>query len=911
MLHASRSDGLQGLDRRVDVDDALVPFEQFVKTDTLPANITDIIPGLQVTGLLADMKHFNPMAQGGKESVFLKLTSALRQLGMDKTAPLATALEPQKANFGTALLLGVLTPFAPDLPIVLKPVAAEFAKLSTHRQQQVLQAMRLVWATLDSDLLESKDPALRPYVEALRLAAQVQLDALLAQKSTDDLGPSHTAWEDSMVLRTVELLEHDVGMAAQLLQHAAKLIDAAQKEGTWKGRSYANGFNVASALLENVSRSAGGPTTFAAMVLTARLCSDPSQRSFLYPAPVDVAQMHDHFLLFRGMEDARRGARAVLAELKRRLGETPPETLIFVFHAWAEKLPRWHQAIVLDEASSNDDWKAGIGRELAVGFGLRHKDTQALNHLRRLVANSKLNPLLRAQFSALLCEATGDQPEANDLRRCMSASIHLLDKELPASGAVWEKLLPAFNRSPKTQGWNDLAKAFRQSWLHRARFQKLGNLPAWQRFNLTQATALHALETFARSAHEPDLVAFADNYRIAYRSLASARLILARHRCAGELQQVMAFANGIAGMQDDTSGVAFRRDDAAIFDWLNQALPDAAKCALARVQIAQVRDSRWQPPEVSRDQRLLHEAKQWLLMKSKVLSPTVWKHAEDILLESLPAAQALTPSLLKTQTIEQEWRAALPANGVAFQRARMIRRPLTMAIAALASGDDQPWQRSLVWLTNHLLASKNAAGLRKDLSYRTAAICVSSLRQNGIKDKWVPRVLTDVITLKPENSPLSEVEEVFQTRLGYHVICGDLQTEVEKALGPLWLLYGLNVAALDDETSGLDLLLNALRDPLASKVLCQADDLSYQGKMPAHWSDAVLREHTLKLMLEHPGNPAVLLSILNAWAGIKDTRPLLDAVRVVRPLLDPFRNARAISYIANAEREAMVLHPKK
>lgn len=911
VLHASRSDDLKGLDRQVHVDDSLLPFEQFVRTGALPANIIDLIPGLQVTGLLADMERFNPIAQGETESVFLKLTSALRQLGLAKTAPLATALEPQKANFGTALLLGVLTPFAPDMLIVLKPAAVQFAKRPVHRQQQVLQAMRSVWAGLDSNLLESQDAELRPYVEALHLAAQSQLDALLAQKSTESLGPSHTAWEDSMVIKTVSLLEYDVGMAAQLLHHAAQLIDAAQREGTWKGRSYANGFNVQSALLESVCRRAGGPTIFSAIALAARLCSDPSQKSFLYPSPVDVTDLHEHFLLFRGMEDARRGVRAVFAEIKRRLAGAPSETLIFVFHAWAEKLPRWHQAIVLDEARSNGDSKAGIGRELIVGFTLRHKDVHALNRLRELVANAKLNALLRAQFSALLCEVTGDQPEADDLRHCMIASIHLLDKELPSSGAVWEKLLPAFNRSPKTAMWNDLAKVFRQSWLHRARFQKLGNLPAWQRFNLTQATALHALETFARSAYEPDLVAFADHYRIAYRSLTSARLILARHRCAGELQEVMAFTNGIAGTQDDTSGVSFRKDDAAIFDWLNETLPDASKCALARAQVAQVRDSRWQPPAVSRDQRLRQEAEQWLLREADVLSPTIRKHVEDILLESLSAAQLLAPSLLKTKAIEQEWRSALPANGGAFQRVRMIRRPLALAIAALAKGDDQPWQQSLVWLKHHLLGSQEAAGLRKDLSYCTAAICVSSLRQRGIKDQWVLRVLNDVIALKPESAPISEVEEVFQTRLGYHVIRGDLQSEVTNVPGPLWLVYVLNVAALDNQNSGLHLLLNALRDPLASNVLRQADDLSYHGKMPAHWSDALLREHTLTLMLEHPGNSAVLLSILNAWAGIKDTRPLLDAVRVVRPLLEPSRNAKAISYIASAEREAVLLHPQK
>lgn len=899
MLHASRSVGLLGLDRQIPMDEALLPLEQFIKKNTLPAKSTDLLPAMQVTGLLADMKHFNPLEKGEGDSVFQKLADALRQRGGDYSAPLVTALEPKKSSFGAALLLGVLTPFAPDLVLTLEPSAVDFAKLSPQRQAAVLRAMKLVWPNVEAQVRQQ--PSLKPYLAGLRLAAQAQLDAFLAQS---DLGTSHTAWEDKTVDTCVELLAFDVGMAAQVLQHAATLIESAQKEGSWKGRSYVNGFNVASALLESVCKKA---SSLQALALCARLCSPAQQKTFLYPSPTDATALRGFFLQAQGLADPRGATQALLTEIKQVMGKEKPETLLFVFHAFGAHLSRWHEAIVRDEAaklaSGNGPLKQ-VALELAAGLGLRKKGPLSLAHVRSRIVDLKINPLLSVQFAALLCDSIGTL-EAGDMRLCMDAVLPLLEHEWPASGAIWEKLLPAFNRCPKDDLWNTQAARFRQAWLHRARFQKLGNLPAWQRFNVNSATALHLLETFCRSGHEGDLVTFADNYRIAYRSLSSARLILARYRCANELKQVMAYASGVAGTMDDTSGIAFRNDDLAIFDWINAAISDPAMRTLTRMQVAQVRDSRWQPPTIQRDQRLASEAKR-LLAEGTVLKPVALKHVQDVMMESLDAARVLAPGLLKATPMESLWQSALPANGAAFQRAQMLRRPLTLALAALANGDEQPWQRSLVWLKNQLVISSDSQGLLKDLSYRVAAVTMMHLRDHGPMDVWIKRALDDVIELKPASAPVSLVEEVFLVRLGHDCLTNPTLSREGNgdALGSSWLLYALTQTALVKETGGVELLLRALRIPLASQVLSRADDLSYQGRMAVAWTDAALRERTVELLEANPGHPAMLLSILNAWASEKDRAPLLTSVRNLKPKLDPIRDAKALLYIASVEREA-------
>ena len=874
--------------------DALLPFEQFVKTGMLPSRITDLLPGLQVTGLLADMKHFNPLEKGEGDSVFRTLADGLRQRGSDYSAPLATALESKKSSFGATLLLGVLTPFAPDLLLTLEPSSSGFSQLSPQRQAAVLRAMKLVWPNVEAQVRQQ--PSLKPYLAGLRLSAQAKLEAFLAQS---DFGISHTTWEDQTVETCIELLAFDVEMAVQVLQHAATLIESAQKEGSWKGRSYVNGFNVASALLESVGKKASSLQTLA---LSARLCSPAQQKTFLYPSPMDAAALRDFFLQAQGLADPRGATQALLTEIKKIMGKEKPDTLLFAFHTLGAHLSRWHEAIVRDEAAKLAARKGPLKQvalELSLGLGVRHADDSSLAHLRSRIRELSSNPLLRGQFAALLCDSVSTV-EGRDLQLCADAVLPLLEHEWPTSGAIWEKFLPAFNRCPKDDSWNELAARLRQAWLHRARFQKLGNLPAWQRFSVNTATALHLLETFCRSGHVADLASFADNYRVAYRSQSGARLILARYRCASELKQVMAYASGVMPTLDDTLGVAFRNDDVAALGWLDEAISDPAVRTLARLQVAQVHDSPWQSPSLTRDQRLAAEAKRWLA-ETVTMKPAALKHLQDAMLDSFSAARVLAPTLLKATPIESLWQSALPANVAAFQRAQMIRRPLTLALAALANGDEQPWLRSRDWLKLH---SADEA-LMRDVSHRLATVCLSHARDHGfMTSPWLSRVLDDVCQLR---APMeSDLQEVWLVRLASDCIAGKTRAGVFNG-SPLpapWLLYTLHVAKLEVGQSGADILMNALKHGVARDVFRQAEDLSYEGQMPKRWSDQSLRERTSELLNADPGNPAVLLSVLNAWTGQKDLTPLLKAVRAIKPKVSG-RDYKALAYITSVERESV------
>jgi len=896
VLCASRVDSLQGLSLTLGAShfaDALLPFEQFVKTGTLPTNATDLLPGLQVTGLLADIKHFNPFEKGEGDSVFRTLADGLRQRGTDYSATLATVLESTKSNFGAALLLGVLTPFAPDLLLTLEPSAADFSQLSPPRQVAILRAMKLVWPNMEAQVRQQ--PSLKPYLAGLRFSAQAKLETFLAQS---DFGISHTAWEDQTMETCIELLAFDVDMAVQVLQHAATLIESAQKEGSWKGRSYVNGFNVASALLESVGKKASSLQTLA---LSARLCSPAQQKTFLYPSPTDAAALHGFFLQAQGLADPRGATQALLTEIKKTMGKEKRETLLFAFHALGAHLSRWHEAIVRDEAAKLAAGKGPLKQvalEMSFGLGLRHADDPSLAQLRSRIRELSSNSLLRAQFAALLCDSVRTL-EGLDLLLCVEAVLPLLEQEWPTSGAIWEKFLPAFNRCPKDDSWNELAARLRQAWLHRARFQKLGNLPAWQRFSVNTATALHLLETFCRSEQVADLASFADSYRVAYRSQSGARLILARYRCANELKQVMAYASGVMPTLDDTLGVAFRNDDVAALGWLDEAISDPAVRTLARVQVAQVHDSPWQSPSLTRDQRLAAEAKRWLA-ETVTLKPAALKHAQDTMLDSFSAARVLAPSLLQATPIESLWQSALPANAAAFQRAQMIRRPLTLALAALANGDEQPWLRSRDWLKLH---SADEA-LMLDVSHRLATVCLSHARDHGfMASPWLSRVLDDVCQLR---APMeSDLQEVWLVRLASDCIAGKTRGGVVNGSPPPapWLLYTLHVAKLEVGQSGADILMNALKHGVARDVFRQAEDLSYEGQMPERWSDQLLRGITVELLNADPGNPAVLLSVLNAWTGQKDLTPLLKAVRAIKPSVSG-RDYKALAYITSVERES-------
>lgn len=913
-LHASRGEGLRGLsagEASLGRYDTLRPFEHWVKSGTLPGHVLHLLPGLRCTGMLADVAHFNPLAKPSGSSVFQALVDGLRQRGTGYSDPLAEAVEKNKQHLGAALLLGVMTPFAPDLGLLLEPAAPSFSKLGRQRQKDILQAMRLVWADLETQLLARTGKTMAPFVAALRQDAETKLEALV---SADDMGPSHTAWEDKIVDTTIELLAYDVEMAAQLLEHAAKRVISAQQAGDWKGRGYVNGFNVPSALLESVGKKCAGTAALRFHGLCARLCSPSHQRDFLYPSPVDALAIHELFLQHQGMADPRAATRTVLHELKQIFARQRLDTLFFVFHAWSSKLSRWHEDIVRSEAARLAAQKGSLqplARELVTGLGLRQRGPLSQQHVRERMADLQTNPLLVAQYAGLLCGSLNDGFSASDLCLCMNAVLPLLEHDWPVSGALWERFLPTLNRTAKDALWDAQVKRLRQAWLNRAKRQKLGNLPWWQRFNLNTATALHALETFARSGHEGDMVTFCDNYRIAYRATTSARLILARHRCADELKQVMAYVDGLATVVDDTPGIAFRDDDAVVFDWLDQTLIDPAQCLMARVQISQVRDSNSQSPAINREARMAREAASLLRLADP--KPAMMKHLQELLLESFAAARVLAPAMLKATLIENEWKMALPDNGAAFQRSKMLRRPLTLALASLANGDAQPWQRSLAWLKRHLDGVADKPPLLRDLSYRTAAVCVWHARDQGVPGSpWMRQVMSDVVALLPEGLRLSHAEEVVMTQLGFDCFRDSRAVIQEKEVPrPFWLLYALHVPALNDGESGIELLLRALKNETVRSSLRQAEDLSYQGRMPQRWSDQGLRQNTVALLQADVGNPAVMLSILNAWSDEKDLHPLLTSLRSIQPKLHPVRDARALALIASVEREGDPKHSGK
>jgi len=100
-----------------------------------------------------------------------------------------------------------------------------------------------------------------------------------------------------------------------------------------------------------------------------------------------------------------------------------------------------------------------------------------------------------------------------------------------------------------------------------------------------------------------------------------------------------------------------------------------------------------------------------------------------------------------------------------------------------------------------------------------------------------------------------DAEEVVMTRLGFDCF-RDSRAVIRRRkcrdLFGCW--HALHVPALNDGESGIDLLLRALKNETVRSSLRQAEDLSYQGRMPQRWPDEGLRQNTVALLQADIGN---------------------------------------------------------
>ena len=121
---------------------------------------------------------------------------------------------------------------------------------------------------------------------------------------------------------------------------------------------------------------------------------------------------------------------------------------------------------------------------------------------------------------------------------------------------------------------------------------------------------------------------------------------------------------------------------------------------------------------------------------------------------------------------------------------------------------------------------------------------------------------------------------------------------------PVWMEYGLDVLPANGKEDGGKIVLAILADPWSQALTEQEIDFKYHERWPKRLDDESLRAHTAEILNADPGNLAALDAVMNAWTNEPNAKPLLDAIKTVKPMCDPSKHARALERIGAIEKES-------
>lgn len=895
---------------------------------SFPAKAADLVPALAASPYLADLAEFDVLDrnQSGYRSGFEQLADAIQRQGKDYSEALVEALQKHQAShptFGAAILIGRLVELTPDLALTLQPYGNAFSRQPAARKDMLMKAVRSVWPDFDHHAVQS--PSLEPFAAGLRQARLAGAEKLLAAKVAGDFEGDDSKYEKRLQDAVAQAVTVDPAMAQKAFEHGVAMLIARQAKDGWNGSKWFNGCNLPSGMLEKVCGLAGsqalkGTTApgLEVMGMALRLYEQPEQRLYLCTYRENDFHWGEMMRVYwerkGGFGEPRKAVHALLGELKRVIGATPPALLTEAFRSMGNEMPRWYRAVVLEEAgrvAKSPEGNAAIAREMAVGFGLLSREADAIGLLKQRVSDTGLHPFTRPVVASMLVEAAEADLSASEIRQCLETTLPLLQNDWPAGGSVWSPLLEAFNRQPSGTERDALAKRFREAWMQRARL----NTQAANRgmaLNMQNSVAANVLEVFAHGAGEDELQQFYRAYTRTIDRHVDSVLILARHRRQDLLRKVLKANDGaLTGAVSTNRTGKFQQRDTDVTAVIDEAMKeDARLAARGRLLAVSAPDDTAARPAVRRADRLKAEAARFL--KDKGNDKKAGDPMLAVLLDAAEAATVLAPALLAEIDVKAEVVKASRASSSSVQ-GTILDVPLAVGLASLGTGDEKAW-KAMVEAMRGLKSSTAGSSLWSAISYRVATLGVRHQREQGLdKTTWVSRVLRDVLDTAPNDT---EVEAATSVHLMNALLRGEAKAlsqwrqsipeERRKKLAPqdpVWLEYCLDAMPSPPNEEGGKTLLAVLNDPWAREVTRKDADLRHRGKWPRRLTDETLRAHAGELLAADPGNLAVLSAVMDAWSGQKDRKPLLALLQTAKAKLDKTRDKKVLERIGAVEAE--------
>jgi hypothetical protein len=893
--------------------------------DTLPTKATDLMPSLERSPWLKDLPDFDPVLakEGGYYSAFDTLARHLNTKGRDYSASLVDALQKwqeQKRTLGAALLMGKLTEFAPDMTIALAPQAPAFAALPAERKEVMLKLFRSVWPGFDRDVLKSPD--LDAFAGATKQTKLKQAKKLLAAKTTKDFDSSDRDFENTMPQAIADALPLDAALAQRAFDHGIELLMARVEKKDWDSNSWFNGFSRPSGMLERTckkvsayEKQVGGKPSLDGIAFAMRLFTQPDQRIFV--TGFDESDTEWGSLLRTAWErnggyaDPRKATRDVLTELRRAMGATSPALLSVVFQMMVhENLPRWYRAVIMDEAkelASHDAALKSIAIELVAGIGLELREAAAAQHLLQHIRKKDAHPLVRAILAARLMDAMAADLKPEELRLCCDPIIAVLESDGPGTAPLWAPFLAVLNQQDEAGEWKPVIERARTAWLHRARFNKDGN-KAPLRFEPTRSIAPALLELFARSKDEKALIEIYNSTPKAFEGHVETPLVLARYGRADLLKRSLKGSDGNANASVDhhRRTLKFTAKDKDVPRFIDEALKDDPRLARrARVYAVTAMDSTTNPADVRRNERLKAEAERFVA--DRKADPKIDDKVVKHLIDSVPAAQVLAPALLS----EVNWDGLLASSTQGNNRVNeTIEVPVTLALTAALDGDNAAWKALLA-----SLEGKSSSSLQSALSFRIATAAMSLARHHGWSkcDAVILRLREFLAAMPDDGSRPNDINNIHLV-LALLSDRGDDFDQWRKSLSnrrqnlfkPFysdWFEYVLESMPLKKDEDGGKVVLALLKHPWSQEVTLNEINFDYKSRWPKRLDDESLRKHSKEILEADPGNKAALDAVMNAWVGTENPKPLLDAIKAVKPKCDKSKHAVVLERMAAIEAE--------
>jgi hypothetical protein len=249
------------------------------------------------------------------------------------------------------------------------------------------------------------------------------------------------------------------------------------------------------------------------------------------------------------------------------------------------------------------------------------------------------------------------------------------------------------------------------------------------------------------------------------------------------------------------------------------------------------------------------------------------------------------------------------------QVAKILERPVTLAMTALMAGDDKPWKSLL-----EAIKGKPGSDLWNSLSFRVASASTALVRFHGwSKADPLIKAMRDLMLLAaPGRDSLDAMASTHLTfcLLGNRMADLDawrksLPKDHEKAATPArptWMEYGLDVLPENGKEDGGKIVLAILKDPWSLALTGAEIDFKYHERLPKRLDDESLRAHTAEILNADPGNLAALDAVMNAWTNELSAQPLLEAVKAVKAKCDASKHARALERISAIEKESAAKH---